>query len=49
MLISYGVSWGLGHILGGGGDGESINKIKMAKAVLIAFAALVVGVLANAM
>ncbi|MCQ2213694.1 MAG: hypothetical protein MJZ36_08660 [Bacteroidaceae bacterium] len=47
MLIGYGVGWGLGHILGGGGDGESIDKIKMAKAVLIAFAALVVGVFAN--
>lgn len=35
MLIGYGVGWGLSHILGGGGDGESIDKIKMAKAVLI--------------
>ena len=48
MLIGYGVGWGLGHILGGGDDGESIDKMKMAEAVLIAFAALVVGVLANA-
>lgn len=48
MLIGYGVGWGLGHILGGGDDGESIDKMKMAEAVLIAFAVLVVGVLANA-
>lgn len=48
MLICYGVGFGLGHLLGGGADGESIDKIKMAKAVLIAFAALVVGVFTNA-
>lgn len=48
MLIGYGVGFGLGHLLGGGADGESIDKIKMAKAVLIAFAALVVGVFTNA-
>lgn len=34
MLIGYGVGRGLSHILGGGGDGESTDKIKMAKAVL---------------
>ncbi len=48
MLIGYGVGFGLGHLLGGGDDGESIDKMKMAKAVLIAFAALVVGVFTNA-
>lgn len=48
MLIGYGVGLGLGHILGGGADGESIDKMKMAEAVVISFAALVVGVLANA-
>lgn len=48
MLIGYGVGFGLGHLLGGGADGESIDKIKMAKAVLIAFAALVIGVFTNA-
>lgn len=48
MLIGYGVGFALGHLLGGGDDGESIDKIKMAKAVLIAFAALVVGVFTNA-
>lgn len=47
MLIGYGVGFGLGHLLGGGADGESIDKIKMAEAVLIAFAALVIGVFAN--
>ena len=48
MLIGYGIGIGLGHILGDGSDGESIDKMKMAEAVVISFAALVVGVLANA-
>lgn len=47
-LLGYGVGFGLSHILDGGADGESVDKIKMAKAVLIAFAALVVGVMGNA-
>lgn len=48
MLIGYGIGIGLGHILGDGSDGESIDKMKMAEAVVISFAALVVGVFANA-
>lgn len=48
MLIGYGVGWGLGHILGDGADGEGIDKMKMAEAVVISFAALVVGVFVNA-
>lgn len=47
MLIGYGIGIGLGHILGDGADGESIDKMKMAIATLIAFAALVIGVFAN--
>lgn len=47
MLIGYGIGIGLSHILGDGADGESIDKMKMAIATLIAFAALVIGVFAN--
>lgn len=48
MLIGYGIGIGLSHILGDGADGEGIDKMKMAEAVVISFAALVVGVFVNA-
>lgn len=48
LLIGYGIGLAIGHFLGGGADGESIDKMKMAKAVLFSFAALVIGVVANA-
>lgn len=48
LLIGYGIGLAIGHFLGGGADGESIDKMKMAKAVLFSFTALVIGVLANA-
>lgn len=48
LLIGYGIGLGLNYFLGGGAEGEGVDKMKMAEAVLFAFAALVVGVLANA-
>lgn len=48
LLIGYGIGFGIGHLFGGETDGESIDKMKLAKAVLVALAALVVGVLGNA-
>lgn len=48
LLIGYGIGMGINYFMGGGVDGGSTDMMKMAKAVLIAFAALVVGALANA-
>lgn len=48
MAIGYGIGMGIGHFLGGGADGESIDKMKMGKAVIMSSVALVVGVLDNA-
>lgn len=48
MLIGYGIGLGLSYILDDGADGESIDKMKMAEAVVISFAALVIGMFANA-
>lgn len=46
LLIGYGVGMGIGHLINEGGDGN-IDKVKMAKAVLTSFVALIISVFAN--
>lgn len=47
LLIGYGIGMGISHVMGDADSGESIDKMKMLYGVLIAFAALIIAVLAN--
>lgn len=47
LLIGYGIGMGIHYFLGGCADGESIDKMKMAMAVLIAFVSLIIGAFVN--
>lgn len=47
LLIGYGIGMGIHYFLGGGAEGESIDKMKMAQAILVAFVALIIGAFAN--
>lgn len=47
LLIGYGIGMGINYFLGGGAEGESIDKMKMAQAILVVFVALIIGAFAN--
>lgn len=47
LAVGYGVGLAIGHFLGGEASGEQIDKMKLVQALLIAFAALLMGAFAN--
>lgn len=47
LLIGYGIGMGINHVMGDADGGESVDKIKMLYAALIAFAALLIAAFVN--